>query len=141
MKTFTILLVMIVMLITACTPTGSGVVELTVPSKWSLESMGITGSQVPVVEGSTVTLEFAESGQVGGSGGCNSFGGAVEVDGSTIKITDVVSTLMACADDQVMAQESQFFAALQSATSFELSGDRLTIFYDNGQSQLTFVRQ
>ena len=103
--------------------------------------MGISGAEIPVVEGSTVTLEFAEDGQLGGSGGCNYFGAAFELEGNTIKITDVVSTLMACADEQVMAQEGLFFAALQSATSFEISADRLTIFYDNGQSQLTFVRQ
>jgi heat shock protein HslJ len=48
---------------------------------------------------------------------------------------------MACVDDLVMEQETQYFTALQSALNFEISGNDLTIFYEDGQSQLNFVKQ
>ncbi len=104
-------------------------------------SFGKTGAETPVIQDSAITLEFAENNQVGGSGGCNSYGAKVEVQGKTLTISEIVSTLMACVDDQVMEQETQYFTALQGASNFEISGDNLTIFYEDGQSQLNFVKQ
>ena len=59
--------------------------------------------------------------------------------GDTLTVQNVVSTLMACADAEVNRQEQVYFEALQSAQRFELVGDQLTIWYDDGQ-RLNFVR-
>jgi len=48
--------------------------------------------------------------------------------------------LMACADQGIGEQEQQYYQALESVGGFEVSGDRLTIFYDGGQGALNFVR-
>ncbi len=141
MKRFNLLFIAILLIATACTVANGGSTTLTVPSKWKLESFGKAGSEASIVQGSTVTLEFNADGQVTGSGGCNSYGGKYEIQGSTIKITEVVSTLMACADEAVNKQEAQYFKALESASGFEVSADKLTILYDNGQSKLIFVKQ
>jgi heat shock protein HslJ len=63
----------------------SSVVETPTPSEdegnslvgtqWQLESFGPTAAEMPVVEGSTITLEFETAEQAVGSGGCNSYGG------------------------------------------------------------------
>jgi hypothetical protein len=47
------------------------------------------------------------------------------------------STLMACMDEDVTQQESDFLAALAQVTSYTLSGDRLTLHTEEGS--LEFV--
>lgn len=107
---------------------------------WVLESFEEQGEVTAVLEGAPVTLEFGEAGLVGGSGGCNSYGGQVVIGEGTISFSEVVSTLMACADEGLMDQEARFHQALESASEYQLSGDRLQIFYDGGEGVLTFVR-
>jgi len=110
-------------------------------TSWRLVSYGEPGSEIPVLEGTEVTLQFEDGSQAGGSGGCSMFGAQYNVaDGKELSITEVVSTLMACSAEDLMEQETQYFEALQSADSFELLGDRLTIRYGGGQSVLTFSR-
>jgi hypothetical protein len=45
---------------------------------------------------------------------------------------------MACADNDLTMQESDYFAALNNATAFELSVQELIITYDD-EKQLTFT--
>ena len=106
---------------------------------WQLESFGPVGAETPVVEGSTVTLQFDGAGQAGGNGGCNSFGTEYQVQNGTLSFGEIASTLMACADEGISEQEQQYYQALESVGEFEVSGDRLTIFYNDGQGVLNFV--
>lgn len=109
-------------------------------TQWQLESFGPVGAETPAVADSPVTLQFEEGGQAGGNGGCNSYGTEYEVQDGTLSFGETVSTLIACADDAINEQEQQYFQALETAGEFELSEDRLTIFYNNGESVLNFVR-
>ena len=124
----------------AATPTGPGAGNVLANTAWVLVSYGAPGAETPVVPGSTVTLEFEAGDQAGGTAGCNSYGGRYQIDGDTISFSEIVQTLMACADEQVMEQEAQYLAALETASQFELSGDSLVITYDGGQGVLNFVR-
>lgn len=117
-----------------------GAVSELAGTRWTLVSYGTPGAETPVVEGSEVTLVFQEDGQAAGSGGCNSYGGLYQVENGVLSFGEVVSTLMACVDEQVMAQEQRYFQALQTAGRYELSADQLTIHYDDGQGVLNFVR-
>jgi len=141
MKQINLLLVALMLLSSACTASQEGGEGLPVPSQWKLVSFGEPGAETPVVEGSSITLEFDEKGQVGGSGGCNSYGAKYETQGDTLAIQEITSTLMACVDEQVMEQEQQYFNALQNAASFEITGDSLTIGYGEGQGRLNFVKE
>jgi heat shock protein HslJ len=109
-------------------------------TQWTLASMGRPGSETPVVAGSAVTLQFEADGQAGGSGGCNSYGGQYEVQDNTISFSQVMSTLMACADESVNQQEQQYFQALQTAGRFEVAGNQLTIWFNSDQGVLNFVK-
>jgi heat shock protein HslJ len=108
-------------------------------TEWQLVSYGDPVSEVPVVEGSTLTLAFRPEGMVEGNGGCNGFGGSYTLDGSNLTISEIISTMMACAEDDATQQESTYFQALQAATRFVITGSELTIFYGEGADQLNFV--
>jgi heat shock protein HslJ len=131
----------LVMGLSACASAGgrAGVsVEDLANTRWELVSYGDMGLEKPVVEGSTVTLEIGPGGQIGGTGGCNSYGGSYELEAGTLAVGEIRSTLMACVDELVMEQEAEFLAALKDASGIELRGDELTILYNEGMSALNF---
>jgi heat shock protein HslJ len=109
-------------------------------TQWTLDSFGTGDTSEPVLAGSSVTLEFGDDGQAGGTGGCNAFGTPYEIEGSTISFGEITSTLILCEAAGVMDQESRFFQSLQSAGEFELASDRLQIAYGDGEGALNFVR-
>jgi heat shock protein HslJ len=117
----------------------TAVTDALADTQWTLVSMGAPGAASPVVAGSTITLAFETGNQAAGSGGCNSYGGAYQVEGGALSFSSVASTLMACADPAVNDQEGQYYQALQTAVKFELTGNQLVIWYDGGQKALTFV--
>ncbi|HEX6384344.1 MAG TPA: META domain-containing protein [Anaerolineae bacterium] len=109
-------------------------------TQWQLISFGPVGNETPVVAGSTPTLEFDATGQAGGNSGCNTFGADYQVQDNMISFGEIVTTEIACLEEGVMDQEQQYYQALQSAGTFELTGNTLTIWYDDGQSVLNFAR-
>src|SRR4030065_2548249 len=118
MKRLSHVLVSLILIIAACTSLQTSGGELAIPSRWKLVSFAKTGVETPVVQDSTITMEFAEKGQIGGTGGCNSYGGEYEVQGKTLTIKVISSTLMACTDDQVMDQENPYFYTPTKKTGF-----------------------
>jgi heat shock protein HslJ len=141
MKIANLLLIMLVLITSACSSIQSSGGTLPIPSEWKLVSIGNAGAEAPVVEGSSIILKFDVDGQASGTGGCNSYGAKYEAQGHNLVFKEFISTMMACVDEQVNQQESQYFAALQAATKFEILGDNLIIYYDDGQSQLNFTKQ
>jgi len=120
----------IVALLAACSPAAGDPLKGT---SWSLVDLNGT----PAMKGMTVTAAFAD-GRVSGSGGCNSYGGAYEVNSDKLQIKEIVSTLMACADSEAMDQEAAFFSALGNAQKFRLTGGLLQILTSDGKT-LTFA--
>jgi heat shock protein HslJ len=109
-------------------------------TRWQLVSFTESGSEIPAVEETAVTLIFQADAQAGGSGGCNTFGAQVQVTGSRIAFSEIVSTLMACTRPGVDEQERRYFEALGAAGEFEWTGNRLTIHYDDGRGELNFIQ-
>ena len=109
-------------------------------TRWQLVALGLTGAETPVIANSTITLEFHGGGEVGGSAGCNSYGGAYTVANGRLVLSEIVSTLMACTDQAVTEQEMAYLAALQTAGRFVITDGMLTLWYDNESSTLTFVQ-
>ncbi|PJF27005.1 MAG: hypothetical protein CUN53_05700, partial [Phototrophicales bacterium] len=101
-----------------------------------------TAWQLVSLDGATpagvITLRFDDEGRATGSGGCNQFGGGYVVEGDGIQFSQVITTERACLNDDVMAQESAFYAALSEAVLFSLNDDELTITYGDNQT-LTFA--
>ena len=98
---------------------------------WVVTSFYTGDALVSPVQGSTLTAKF-DAKQVSGESGCNSFSGEYTVNGDTISIGTLASTLRACADPAVDAQEAKYLQALALAKTFTVTGDRLDLFREDG---------
>ena len=105
---------------------------------WALESyQNADGETVDAMLNSGARAEF-ENGEVSGTSGCNQFFGTYEVDGNSISIGPLASTLMAC-PPPLMDQEFGFMTSFQSAATYEISSDTLTMSNANGDVVVTFL--
>lgn len=109
-------------------------------TQWRLVSFGAPGAESPVVQGATIALKFGVDGRAGGSGGCNSYGAEYLVRGDEVSLSKVISTKRACLEQSLNQQEQLYLASLESAKRFKLSINSLTIFYNDGQGVLSFVK-
>jgi len=85
-----------------------------------------------------LTADFGPGGAFTGFGGCNNLSGTYQVSGSKgLTITGLASTMKSCATD-VNELESQYSAALGSVTTYDISGDQLTLRNSTGETQVTY---
>ena len=76
-----------------------------------------------------MSARFDSEGQVAGSAGCNNYSAAYQRTEATITIGPARTTRKMCAEPKdVMRDEQEYLAALSRAVSFELDGDKLTLF-------------
>ena len=94
----------------------------------------------PVLSEPLVTLNFSD-GKLGGTDGCNHYGGSYTVNGSQFSAgQDIFSTLMAC-EEGIMQQASAFLSALTSAVKYEINGGKLSLLDENGAALAVFSAQ
>lgn len=128
---FTTALTLLLLLMSACSGLlGKDVLEGT---DWELTAMN---GLAPVVN-TTLTISFSD-GQMGGSSGCNSYGGEYKVKGDKLTADSIFMTEMACMDNGVMDQEAAFLQIFQDAPSFSVNDGVLQITTSDGRT-LTFV--
>ena len=110
-------------------------------TKWFLRSYGEQGNLKDIIGGTEITAMFNSSGsQVGGSAGCNIYGGRYKIIGSNLSISEIYFTEMACLSPEgVMEQEQEFLSTLAGAQSFKADDTTLTILCSGGQ-QLYFTK-
>ena len=108
-------------------------------SEWHLVAMGPVGSGSLPAPDARITIKFGNDGRISGSGGCNSYGGNYLVQGNRLTLSQVFSTKRACIDANANKQESQYFAALETASRFRLTRKQLTVYYGVGQNALDFA--
>ena len=104
-------------------PAASTVAAALVGPTWRLTS--IEGQ--PVLDGSTVDAVFTSDARIAGSAGCNRYFGSAKAEAGRFSVGQLGATLMACAADGVMSQETRYLATLQAATSYSVSGDELRL--------------
>jgi heat shock protein HslJ len=96
-----------------------------------------TGTQAVTspIAGTTLTATFAATGEVGGNAGCNSYSGPYKLDGTSLTVGPLATTMMAC-DQKIMDQETAFLTALQTPTKVETSGATVTLRDASGATQV-----
>ena len=116
-------------------PSQDGVVEIE-DRKWVLDA--IAGTSVGKL-GRTAFIVFDKQKlSAGGNSSCNVFGGSYTSKGSALKITDVVSTMRACIEDERMSIERQFLDGLQKASRYEIGKNKLMLYREK-RLLLTFI--
>jgi heat shock protein HslJ len=121
---------------TPARPTANPEVSMPVQTyklEWYLNDLGKKTSVLP---GTEITLAFVED-RIGGSSGCNQYGGTVEVNANSIEVGELMSTMMAC-EEKVMQQEQAYLAALGEAATYEASSETLAMANSQGQMILSF---
>jgi len=86
-----------------------------------------------------ITAVFSEDGQISGSAGCNDYNGPYTTDGDAIAIGPLAATLKLCAEEGVMEQEAAYLAALETAVTFQISGDTMVMRTDEGAMVANFA--
>lgn len=87
---------------------------------------GIAG--MPMLSmGEPPTVVFDAAGTVSGTGGCNQYSGEYSVDGGSISIGELASTMMACTDMMAMAFEQAFVPMLPVMTGWAIEDGVLTL--------------
>jgi len=95
---------------------------------------------VGVLEGSTLTMDFAD-GRLSGSAGCNTYMATVEISDKTLSIGPAASTRKWCATpDGIMEQEAQFLQALETTATYHIDGDHLELRTADGALVVISVR-
>jgi heat shock protein HslJ len=93
----------------------------------------------PALEGVSVTLSL-EKNNLGGSDGCNTYGGTYTSKGGAFKTGgNLFSTMMYCSDD-INNQATAYYSALNSAASFSLDGQILSLLDTSGNTLLQFSK-
>lgn len=96
--------------------------------KWMLDAI----KGIPVSKsGKTAFVVFDQKrGSAGGNSNCNVFGGSYTASGSTIKITEIISTMRACEEGDRMTIEREFLDGLQKANRYNIENGKLLLYRD-----------
>jgi heat shock protein HslJ len=76
----------------------------------------------------TATLNFDNTGKIGGKSFCNSYGGSSEINNGTVKFGQLFSTKMFCTD--LSDAENKYQADLQTVNTITMNTGRLNLLRD-----------
>ena len=108
-------------------------------TNWTLEYFVIGGDAVSSLLADTTITAIIGNDEIAGDATCNSYTGAVNIDGAAITVGEIITTKMAC--DIGMEQESQYLETLAAVSTWRIEGSTLTLSADNGNSLVFQVQQ
>jgi heat shock protein HslJ len=104
---------------------------------WKLVRLGDMPITVAKAERQPRLMLTSSTHRASGSGGCNTFSGAYEINnGNRIAFTKMISTMMACVDG--METESAFLKALEHAKTWRIDRTQLDLLDADGNSLAAF---
>jgi heat shock protein HslJ len=107
--------------------------------EWTLVSYATPGTTEPQAVPLTVEATLLlEAGVASGSGGCNSFSGSYQLEGTSLTFSpEMTRTLVLCEPD-VQAVEEAYLAALPGVTGWSVLDETLVLSDELGAPLLTF---
>lgn len=114
---------------------ASGSHFLSLQGSWTL--VKINGKAL--IPGTSITATFGSDGKVGGKSGCNQYSAGYSGSGSSLTISEAVSTKMYCESPVgTMEQEAAYFSLLAGAARWSIDGGDLVIRDASGRDILVF---
>jgi len=105
-------------------------------ARWRIEAIG----GAPTLEPGKTHFTVLPNGQISGSAGCNSFGGAGSFKAGGVKIGPLHASQMAC-PRPLMEQEGRFIGALNRSVRYELRDGALILRDEAGAETARLRRQ
>jgi heat shock protein HslJ len=105
-------------------------------TSWKVTGVNRNGGVETSALTEALTLELGTHGEISGSGGCNRFTGTFTQHGTSVRITPAATTMVGCEQD-VMAMETDYLAALGRVTDARVSGTTLELRDATGAMQVT----
>ena len=97
------------------------------------------GGAVSSATTSLITAEFKADGTLAGNATCNSYNGTYTTDGDKIAIGPLATTRMACATEELNAQEQEYLASLAKAATYAISDGTLELRDAGGALQVQYT--
>ena len=111
------------------------------PGEWKLVEARQNGVKVPLGREIKTNLIFGDKNRLTGNAGCNRYSTVYRLENkSRIKFQPIVSTRMACVDDNFMKQENTFFSVMEKIEKYKIKGNQLIFFDSNERNVLRFAR-
>lgn len=93
-----------------------------------------------VIDQARITVIFKKDGKLAGFSGCNRFGGSYTLEGEKLAIQqNMFSTRMACLNDDLMQQETQYLQLLATMTHAKLT-DKGELLLSNEKQQTIYCK-
>lgn len=92
-----------------------------VAGAWQMSTGTVDGQPIPAPDTHPITITF-EDNQVSGTASCNGYGGTFQVSGSSISISDLAMTEMACSPEATMEAEAMFSDAITRVDTVSVDG-------------------
>ena len=105
-------------------------------TSWTLTEYLSPGALIPVAPGYIVDATFRDA-TVAGFSGCNEYVGSATVDGATLAIGPIATTLRMC--KMAIPIEQDYLAALALSATFTAAPDGLTIYDASGAQVLGYA--
>ncbi len=99
---------------------------------WTVDSVTVDGTQHAAPTDAYVTID--DSGKAQGNYGCNHFSAQASFDGDRVRLGDATVTEMACEEEPMAFEENLARTLADGPLKTEVSGDRLTLTTDAGDT-------
>ena len=127
------------LILTACASTTSsqgGGGDLT-GEVWELSLL----NDKELLPATSISVQFTEGENLGGSSGCNRYSGTYTVSGNSLQLSSpLASTMMACRPE-IMDQESAYLKALVEVKTYSVTSDQLTLYDSSNKGTLVYKAQ
>lgn len=109
--------------------------------EWKLVEATQNGRRVYLGRDIKTSAIFGENNRMSGNAGCNRYSTTYNANGrNRIVFQPIISTKMACADNNYMKQESTFFSVIEKTDRYRLNRNYLTFYDARERNILKFVR-
>jgi heat shock protein HslJ len=99
------------------------------------------GKPKTLAAGTTVSFQFTDDGRLNVRGGCNGLSGKVQTGGGRLSVDNPTSTLMACVQPGLDAQDRWLAQLIGQKPAWQLSGDSLVVSTSTTRIEMTDRKQ